>query len=394
VAALRSNAQVHRPIEARALGNAARHKLFLVRAIGVGLLTALVFISLSGCGGSSGHARGISLGSHTGSGTEVVPQARLQLPARGVGCGGVVRVDGGAERIPATVTDRDGQVSVLVNVCIAGRGPYPFVVDTGSSVTAVDARLVRSLGLKAVGKPEQLAGAGCVTHGRRHLISDWSVSGLPLRPQTVLAVDIPDMGRPGEPDGILGSDVWDRFGDLRIDFRHGDLVVPGIEGAAATRRILITRPAASRLPRSLVSSRPEIVAPMTVAASPQGVVVLVAAAFGSHAPHEFVVDTGARISAVTPHVARTAGLKHLSQRIMQSTLCSVAVLGEVATARWSMIGTAVPAPPRARNALHPQPIATIRLPGGLGGSFGSDQMFRYGSVVIDYAGGRILLGAG
>jgi hypothetical protein len=45
---------------------------------------------------------------------------------------------GGAERIPITVSTVAGQVAELVNVCIGGKGPYPFVVDTGAGESFID----------------------------------------------------------------------------------------------------------------------------------------------------------------------------------------------------------------------------------------------------------------
>ena len=52
-------------------------------------------------------------------------------------------------------------------------------------------------------------------------------------------------------------------------------------------------------------------------------------------------------------------------------------------------------PSLAGKALRPQSVATIdlRRMRGVGGFLGADQMSRFGSVVFDYAGGRILFGA-
>lgn len=35
----------------------------------------------------------------------------------------------------------------LVNVMINGKGPYPFILDTGASITAVDPDLIKELAL-------------------------------------------------------------------------------------------------------------------------------------------------------------------------------------------------------------------------------------------------------
>ena len=59
----------------------------------------------------------------------VEPIVNFALPPASAGCGGATALGGGAERIPITVSTVAGQVAELVNVCIEGRGPYPFVLD-------------------------------------------------------------------------------------------------------------------------------------------------------------------------------------------------------------------------------------------------------------------------
>jgi hypothetical protein len=368
---------------------------FVLRVIGVSALATLALVLLSACGSSSEASKGAALSARTGSAGKVVPLLRLALPAQSAGCRSVHRLGGGAEQIPATVSDQQGQVAVLVNVCIEGSGPYPFVVDTGASSTAVDAGLVRRLELKAVGPPEKLVGPSCVTGGQEHRVTQWSIAGLPLAPQTLTAVKIPEMGGRGEPVGVIGSDVWNRFAELRVDFRRGDLVVPGRERAAPSRAVLITRPVVSRLPGSLIRGAAEFDAPMTVDASGNTVLLRIAVAFGSHQPREFIPDTGAVISVVDSGVASMVGLKRLGQRTTQSTICSVFASPDVLTGSWSIAGNALSPASLAGQPLQPQSVATMDLGGlrGVDGFLGADQMSRFGSVVFDYAGGRILFGA-
>src|SRR5450755_4701976 len=102
---------------------------FVLCVIGVSAFTALALVLLSACGSSSEASNGAALTARPGSAGKVVPLLRLALPAPSGDWRGVHRLSGGAEQIPATVSDRQGQVPVLVNVCIEGRGPYPFVVD-------------------------------------------------------------------------------------------------------------------------------------------------------------------------------------------------------------------------------------------------------------------------
>ncbi len=367
----------------------------MLRVIGVSAVAALALVVLSGCGSSRTAAKRAAVIAGTGSAGKVVPLLRLALPSPSAGCRGVHRLGGGANQIPATVSDKQGQVAMLVNVCIQGTGPYPFVVDTGASGTALDAELVKRLGLPAVGAPQRLVGPGCVTDGQEHHVTQWSIAGLPLAPQTLMAVKIPEMGGPGEPVGVIGSDVWNRFGALRVDFRRGDLVVPGRERPAPNRTVMITRPVISRLPTSLIHGAAQFDAPMTVDASANTVLLATAVAFGSHAPREFIPDTGAVVSVADSGVATMVGLRRLGQRTTQSTVCSVIASPDVLTGKWSLRGTPLGSAALASHALAPQAVATMDLAGmpGIGGFLGADQMSRFGSVVFDYAGGQILFGA-
>jgi hypothetical protein len=363
--------------------------------IGVGSAAALAAVVLSGCGSSGTTSeRSATIAGET-SAQGVVPLLRLALPSPTAGCRGVRRFAGGAQQIPATVSDKQGQVAVLVNVCLEGRGPYPFIVDTGASGTAVDSGLVERLGLPAVGAPERLLGPGCVTNGRAHRITRWSIAGLPLAPQTLTAVRIPRIGGPGEPVGVIGSDVWNRFGALRVDFDRADLVLPGRERAAPRRTVTITRPMVSRLASSLIHGAARFDAPMTVEASPTTVLLRTPVAFGSHTAREFIPDTGAVVSVVDTGVATTAGLPRLDEETTQSTVCSVVASPDVLTGQWRLIGSRRGTAPPASDALEPQAVATMDLASlpGVAGFLGADQMRRYASVVFDYAGGEILFGA-
>jgi hypothetical protein len=359
--------------------------------MGVGSVAVLAAVVLSGCG-SSGRTseRPAAIAGGT-SAQRVVPLLRLALPSPTAGCRGVRRLVGGAQQIPATVSDKQGQLAVLVNVCLEGRGPYPFIVDTGASGTAVDSGLVGRLGLPAVGAPERLLGPGCVTNGHAHRVTRWSIAGLPLAPQTLTAVRIPRIGGPGEPVGVIGSDVWNRFGALRVDFHRADLVVPGRERAAPRRAVTITQPMVS----SLIHGAARFDAPMTVKASATTVLLRTPVAFGSDTAREFIPDTGAVVSVVDTGVATTVGLSRLDEKTTQSTVCSVVASPDVLTGQWRLIGTRHGAAAPASDALEPQAVATMDLASlpGVAGFLGADQMSRYASVVFDYAGGRILFGA-
>jgi hypothetical protein len=89
---------------------------------------------------------------------------------------------------------------------------------------------------------------------------------------------------------------------------------------------------------------------------------------------------------VAAAVARAESLPGTDLAQRQSTVCSVITVPLVRTGPWSVPG----------QRLHPQLIGRTDFGtiggGGLQGLLGSDQLKRYGWVVLDYAGGRLVLG--
>ena len=87
------------------------------------------------------------------------------------GCEGVlparvtVQADTAAGEVPLRVAGRGGAV-LLVGVHINGAGPYNLVLDTGATLTCIDERLVRELGLPrktgAIGLGAGVGGSGRV----------------------------------------------------------------------------------------------------------------------------------------------------------------------------------------------------------------------------------------
>jgi hypothetical protein len=112
----------------------------------------------------------------------------------------------------------------------------------------------------------------------------------------------------------------------------------------------------------------------------------VAVRFDGGRRRDFVVDTGSSQTVVSSGVARAQSLASTDLAQRQSTVCSVITVPLVHSGPWSVPGL----------TLHPQLIGstsfgTISLSGTLG-LLGSDQLRRYGWVVLDYAGGQMVLG--
>jgi hypothetical protein len=100
---------------------------------------------------------------------------------------------------------------------------------------------------------------------------------------------------------------------------------------------------------------------------------------------EFVVDTGSSQSVVSSLVARGLPLQSTDLAQRQSTVCSVITVPLVHSGPWSVPGL----------ALHPQLIGSTSFGTSLSGTeglLGSDQLRRYGWVILDYAGAQLVLG--
>jgi hypothetical protein len=362
----------------------------MLRIGALAALAAAVATPLSACSGGRSSNRPAR---STTTRVKVLPLVIFRPRLRGRGCGGAGPAGPGVEAVPATVSVVQGQVGVFVGVCIGGTGPYPFLVDTGASTTEIDARLASRLRLPRIGSLQSFNGAGCTTHAQGRLARSWSVAGLALRPQTVMTLPIPSFGEPGEAMGVIGSDIWQRFGRLRIDFQRRELVVPVPEQPTPSGRTVIARPAPGPLPRALARRGPAATLPMRVTASPQGVRVAISVEFAGGAAVPFIPDTGSTASVVSASVAKAAQLKRLDQDDTQTTFCSRTVTPRVDSGEWFIV-SALEGRPGHRERLRPQPLDGIDLGGGWGGLLGSDQMEHFQSVVFDYAGGRLALGAG
>ncbi len=111
---------------------------------------------------------------------------------------------------------RTGGTVVAAKVVIHGRA-FPFLVDTGASVTLVNPTLARRLHLRTVGKPHKFCGVTGCSLARRVRLSNWSIGGQPL--PSIVASSSPIVGTGGFGFGLLGSDVLSRFGSVTIDYR-------------------------------------------------------------------------------------------------------------------------------------------------------------------------------
>jgi Aspartyl protease len=314
----------------------------------------------------------------------VEPEVQFALPPASLGCSGSTPLPGGGVRLPLTVSTVAGQTGESVNVCIGGQGPYPFVLDSGAGESTIDTKLAERLHLASAGPSSLFAGVGCTGTAQPVQVSSWSMDGVALGPQQLTAATLPQIGGKGEPDGLLGSDVLGRFGAVRIDFAAGTLTLPGAEGAPLSGTASYTGPVEAA-PTTLTQGEGTTV-PLTVSPVAGDISLSVEVRFRNGPRRSFVVDTGTSQTVVASSVARSESLPSTNLAQRQATVCSTITVPLVHSGSWSVPG----------QALYPQLVGEtdfgVISAGGTEGLLGSDQLRRYGWVVLDYAGGQMVLG--
>jgi Aspartyl protease len=142
----------------------------------------------------------------------------------------------------------------IVPVAINGRGPYPFILDTGGhDILTPDA--VRDLGLKTYGKGFSTgAGPGSMpTEFTKVESVAIGAATITRQPFTVLHIDLGLTQAPGGERrpiaGILGLELFERF-IVRIDYRAGTVIL-------RPPRLLHYEPA-SAIPLTFTSDMPVV----------------------------------------------------------------------------------------------------------------------------------------
>ena len=311
---------------------------------------------------------------------------KLHLPSAEAGCHTTAPISGHSTSVPLAVSRANGQVIALVSVCIDGRGPFPLVLDSGATSSSVDAQVVQTLHLPSVGKSAKESGASCTTSTQPVQVTSWSVGSIALQGQTVESSTIPNFGLHKAPAGLLGSDVLSRFGAVRIDYKDQKLILPGPEGPTVSGNHVVAGSSTTLTPSDLLAGFPaSITVPMAVVYAAHQVLALVPVEFSSTVKLAFIIDTGSSESAVSTKAASTLKLAKLKMRNQVSGVGCQTGAARVKSGPWSLSGT----------PLQAQTLISIRLPTtsneGISGLLGSDQLSHFGSVVIDYAGGRLLI---
>jgi hypothetical protein len=127
---------------------------------------------------------------------------------------------------PATIRHGpDGSTLVIVDLTINGKGPYPFALDTGASITLLDVSLARSLDLPAAGAPEVITGVGGSQRITPVSVKRWSLGAAALPARTIASASLSEIHRSAGIEGLLGSDVLSTFSAVTIDYASGVVTV-------------------------------------------------------------------------------------------------------------------------------------------------------------------------
>ncbi|MBN0042795.1 clan AA aspartic protease [Streptomyces actuosus] len=129
-------------------------------------------------------------------------------------------------QVRLTVVESDGQVLAFVPVTIDGQGPFRFVLDTGAASSVVTTDVARSLDLPRTGERRLVTGVVGTERVPVVTIDDWKIDKVALDPADAAVVTLQNSGSDPNIQGLLGSDVLSRFGQISLDYDHELLRLP------------------------------------------------------------------------------------------------------------------------------------------------------------------------
>ena len=316
-----------------------------------------------------------------------IPAASPHAPAGASKSIGSVHRSGSA---PLTVETIPHETLAVAEVSINGHGPYPFIVDTGSSRSVVSTAVARDAGLKIAATTVPVAGVGCQTTAHESTVSTWKVGGVRLPADTVdvlpLAIRTGNArcsgsgtgtsgtsgpsgtGAKTRVGGLLGSDVLSRFGVVALDYEKAMLRL----GAAA---VSLSTKSAKTVPIHVVSTK-------------KAVLALAPVRIDGHGPYTFVIDTGAGSSVVASSIAHKLTLRVLSKGKATGVASTVATRS-VQISGWRVSSVSLPGTTLTSTSL-------TAVGGGntdIAGLLGSNTLSRFGTIAVNYAHQKLLLKA-
>jgi hypothetical protein len=309
--------------------------------------------------------------------------AGIQLPVFEKSC---VPHPGPASVVPIRVV----RGVIVANVCIGGKGPFPFLVDTGDATSLVDSSLAARLHLALVDGPRTVTSFTCKRQLSFAALSRWSVGNTTLPPQTV---EVGTIRSPVFPnvDGQLGSDTLSSFGAVRIDYRQQTLTLGPQRGPLRTDVAGGSGPptVSASLTAGTSFASPMPVKVVTEVLSPDHLLLTkvrptVDLSIGANR-FPLVLDTGGGSTNLDPSAVKVL-------RLAPAGAPGAAYGGldcPVVVNRYKM-GPAM----LGKVQLREQTIASNLTTPGIVGVIGAGTLINYSPVLVDYTDGELFFGQG
>jgi predicted aspartyl protease len=121
--------------------------------------------------------------------------------------------------------------------------------------------------------------------------------------------------------------------------------------------------------------------PMRVVRGNGGTLVYVPMKVNGHGPYEFVPDTGSSNSSVDRSLVRRLGLPRTGQLHPVQGVTGSGMVPLVRVRHWTLGGL----------AMHGTSLSVVDLGIGVAGLLGSDELCRFGNVVLDFRHSRLVI---
>ena len=262
-------------------------------------------------------------------------------------------------------------------------GPYPFVVDSGSSTSIIDSTLTSSLQLKNAGTAD-LGGSGCATTGDLVAVPALHVGDVAIASQDMVSTSLSDWA--GESvDGVLGSDVLGRFAAFELNLTKETLTFLGPEGPPPTSNSISVGKLGATPPSVLLGGKTVVDVPLTIVEAPGTISVFKTVTLNAQGSYAFAVGTGSPFSAMS---AGTASSLHIADNGTGVAPGGIGCTGSVPILEATPVAT----------GLYSQTLSTMRrvtIAGikraGITGTLGLDFLGVPGIIVVDYANANLAL---
>ena len=189
-------------------------------------------------------------------------------------------------------------------------------------------------------------------------------------------------------DGVLGSDVFGRFGAMKLDLPHRMLTVLGLEGPIPLANTLLVGRPGTQLPADLLPGVPVVTQPMTVVHALGSIAAYTNVGVSGQGPNPFVVDTGSPFTTLSSDLANSF---HVASNGSGTPPGGIGCTSPVTTLVRTVV--ALGSTSLRISTLRSMPITGPQR-AGIRGGLGLDFMGKYGTVIVYYAAAALALANG